>query len=191
MPMQPLIRRVPPQGVPGQAFRPTMGADGRTVYIGDSITDANADSPIVVQWDKDTQAAGRVPVRMPSGILKGQLASRAEVYDSVKGWDYQLAPFTVRVADNATAAQATLLIAEGDIAAALESASKAAAGAIPKALAWLTGIPKPVLYVGGALLLVVLVKNAAPRLRSNPPRYLWIQRPAPRKRRRGGRRGKR
>jgi len=56
-------------------------------------------------WVASTIATGRVPTRMPSGWLAGQLASRLAVANPSLGsgpaqWDYELAPFLVRVADN-------------------------------------------------------------------------------------------
>lgn len=60
-------------------------------------------------WAIQMAAQGRVVTRMPpqvSELLAGQLASRLLVADPTLGsgpaqWDYQLAPLTVRVADNA------------------------------------------------------------------------------------------
>lgn len=56
-------------------------------------------------WVNQMASSGRVATRYPSGILEGQLASRLDVPDPTLGaepaeWDYQLAPFTLRVADN-------------------------------------------------------------------------------------------
>ena len=59
-------------------------------------------------WVNDMVAQGRVATREPStvsSLLAGQLASRLAVPDPSLGagpaqWDYELAPFTLRVADN-------------------------------------------------------------------------------------------
>jgi len=73
----------------------------------------------VESWVTDMAATGRVATREPStvnALLAGQLASRLAVPDPSLGlgpnqWDYQLAPFLVRVADNYQATEDDLLAA--------------------------------------------------------------------------------
>lgn len=72
-----------------------------------AISSATASS--LQAWMDTMHAAGRVVTRMPATVnatLAGQLASRLATPDPSLGvgpaqWDYELAPFWLRVADNA------------------------------------------------------------------------------------------
>lgn len=65
----------------------------------------------VASWASEMKVQGRVLTRYPRGILAGQLASRLATPDTGRienpndptgwnQWDYELAPFIARVADN-------------------------------------------------------------------------------------------
>ncbi len=160
-----LIRRVPPGGVPGQQLTLTRRANGPDVYIGQTdITTAGSDWATVQAWTASAQAQGLVPVRFPTGLLAGQLATRLPTPDPVTGWDYQLAPFLVRVADNLRAANDTLTMTDGAIAAELESASKAVLAAPTNLASWALGIPKWAVVGGGVVLLYLLASQVLPRM---------------------------
>lgn len=83
----------------------------------------------VESWVTDMANTGRVATREPpevNALLAGQLASRLNVPNPALGagpaqWDYQLAPFLVRVADNY---QAT----EDDLLSALDTYSSSVVG---------------------------------------------------------------
>ena len=161
----PTVRAIPPEGVPGIPLRATRATAGRTVYVGDTITDASADPQTVQDWTAQVKAQGLVATRFPTGLLKGQLATRRQTPDPVLGWDYQLAPITVRMADNWRSATDSLNIAAGEVAAELQSASLAVLQAPANALSWALDIPKPVLVIGGALLLYVVAVALLPHVR--------------------------
>jgi len=166
----PLVRIIPPGGVPGERVQLTHVANGRTVWLGDAISDVNSDSATVQAWTAATQAAGRVPTRFPSGVLQGLLASRRKVADPVTGWDYQLAPANVLAADDWTSFQSYLTIQAGAVAGALEAASKALLAAPADFLSYVTGIPKWLLWLGGAAIVVGIAAAVVPRYLPAPRR---------------------
>lgn len=150
------VRKVPPGGLDAPELRPRH-ADGRTVYVGDDVTDAGSDPQAVQQWTAQVTAQGLVATRMPSGMLKGQLATRLKTPDPTKGWDYQLAPYAVRQADIQRAIEDQITITAGQIAAALQAASLAVLQAPGNALSLALGVPKWVLWVGGAVVVTVVL----------------------------------
>lgn len=160
----PTVRSIPPGGVPGLPLPLRRTAHG-TLYMGDDITSAGSDPQMVHDWTVQVTGQGLVPTRMPTGILKGQLATRLQVKDPTLGWNYQLAPFLVRVADNFGAVENQLTITDGQIAAAEQAASQAVLAGPGDFLSAVTSLPKWVLYVGGAVLLYgVLVTVTRPYL---------------------------
>lgn len=167
------VRTVPPGGLPGELLVPHRRRSG-TVYMGQSasdLADTNSDSPTVQAWTAGIKAAGRVATRFPyTGPLHGLLASRLPVKDPTKGWDYQLAPNDVLAADSWTSFQSYLTIQAGDVAAALESASKAVLGAPGDLLSYVTGLPKWVLVGAGLLVLYGVAVAIIPRYLPAPRR---------------------
>ncbi len=157
------VRQLDPAVLRTAQLRRMRAADGRTVYVGDSITDAGSDPQAVRDWTAQVTAQGLVATRMPSGILKGQLATRLKVADPQLGWNYQLAPFSVRVQDNAGAIENQITITAGEIAGDLQAASMALLQAPGNALSWALGVPKWALWLGGGILAYVVIVTVLPR----------------------------
>jgi len=118
-------------------------------------------------WAAQMMATGRVATRYPSGVLAGQLASRLETPDPTLGpapaaWDYQLAPFLVRVADNlsSTSDDVTLALMDysnnvlgftADLASAAGAVTHVVVQTAGDAVAAAIGIPAWMLWAGLAV----------------------------------------